>query len=152
MLSLECILLFMAFFVVLLGIVWRCFWCKSKISLWDRGKILVLQYAKYKDLIKTGIPLLIVVIALIVGAIGGESWRKGQWWAVTLGITLITLVINFLVELAYRRIDSRDSDNYSKFIENLLKFNKKSQKVNMRMLMNILLMISGIPSLVMNVG
>lgn len=95
---------------------------------------------------------MIVVIALIVGAIGGESWRKGQWWAVTLGITLITLVINFLVELAYRRIDSRDSDNYSKFIENLLKFNKKSQKVNMRMLMNILLMISGIPSLVMNVG
>lgn len=32
------------------------------------------------------------------------------------------------VELAYRRIDSRDSDNYSKFIENLLKFNKKITK------------------------
>ncbi|WP_303935116.1 hypothetical protein, partial [Rothia mucilaginosa] len=87
--SLECLLLFMACFVVLFGVVRCCFWGKSKISLWDRGKILVLQYAKYKDLIKTGIPLLIVVIALIVGAIGGESWRKGQWWAVTLGITLI---------------------------------------------------------------
>lgn len=121
--SLVCILLSVAC-CVLLGVVLS----KTKISLWDRGKILVLQYAKYKDLIKTGIPLLFVVIALIAGAVGGESWRDGLWWAITLGITLITLVINFLVELAYRRIDSRDSDNYSKFIENLLKFNKKIAK------------------------
>lgn len=121
--SLVCILLSVAC-CVLLGVVLS----KTKISLWDRGKILVLQYAKYKDLIKTGIPLLFVVIALIAGAVGGESWRDGLWWAITLGITLITLVINFLVELAYRRIDSRDSDNYSKFIENLLKFNKKNRK------------------------
>lgn len=130
MLSLECILSFIVFCVVIvsLGMVLRHFFGKSKISLWDRGKILVLQYAKYKDLTKTGIPLLFAMIALIAGAIGGESWRDGQWWAVTLGITLITLVINFFVELAYRRIDSRDSDNYSKFIENLLKFNKKITK------------------------
>lgn len=101
---------------------------KNEITIKERIKIFVLKYDKYKDLIKVGVPTIFAIIALISGFILGEPWRSGAWWWVSIGVTIATFVANLGVEYLYYKIDSRDAANYSKFIEYLLKFNKKNRK------------------------
>lgn len=101
---------------------------KNEITIKERIKISVLKYDKYKDLIKVGVPTIFAIIALISGFILGEPWRSGAWWWVSIGVTIATFVANLGVEYLYYKIDSRDAVNYSKFIEYLLKFNKKTAK------------------------
>ena len=97
----------------------------NKIPIVDRIKIIALGY-QYKELIKTIIPLISAISLLLLGIGMGEGWRKDVSWAIGISITVITLLVNLSIEWIYYQMDSRDANNYSRFIECLLKYNKKN--------------------------
>lgn len=97
---------------------------KSNIPIVDRIRIIALGY-QYKELIKTVIPLISAISVLLLGIGMGEGWRKDVSWAIGISLTVITLLVNLSIEWIYYQMDSRDANNYSRFIECLLKYNKK---------------------------
>lgn len=97
----------------------------NKIPIVDRIKIIALSY-RYKDLIKVVIPFFFAASALLAGLVLGERWRSSTWWAIGVALTVITLLVNLFIEWVYYQMDSRDANNYSRFIECLLKYNKKN--------------------------
>lgn len=97
---------------------------KNKITIKERIRIIALGY-QYKELIKTIIPLISAIAFLLLATGMGEGWRKDVSWAIGVLITIITLLVNLSIELIYYQMDSRDANNYSRFIECLLKYNKK---------------------------
>lgn len=97
---------------------------KNKITIKERIRIIALGY-QHKELIKTIIPLISAIAFLLLGIGMGEGWRKDVSWAIGISLTAITLLVNLSMEWIYDQMDSRDANNYSRFIESLLKYNKK---------------------------
>lgn len=120
---LKNITIFTTFTILAIYIIYVVF-IKSNISIVDRIKIIALGY-QYKELIKTIIPLISAISFLLLGIGMGEGWRKDVSWAIGISLTVITLLVNLSIEWIYYQMDSRDANNYSRFIECLLKYNKK---------------------------
>lgn len=124
---LECIAIYTIYTVVAIFVICIIFiaFKMNKISIVDRIKIIALGY-QYKELIKTIIPLISAISFLLLGIGMGEGWRKDVSWAIGISLTVITLLVNLSIEWIYYQMDSRDANNYSRFIECLLKYNKKN--------------------------
>ncbi len=124
---LECIAIYTIYTVVAIFVICIIFiaFKMNKISIVDRIKIIALSY-RYKDLIKVVIPFFFAASALLAGLVLGEKWRSSTWWAIGVALTVITLLVNLFIEWVYYQMDSRDANNYSRFIECLLKYNKKN--------------------------